>query len=275
MILIELKDLLGEPAAPYAQLTRAQLARVGEGHGLFIAESIPVIRSALSAGYRPVSVLTERKHLCAVEEGLGELLGAAPVYTADPEKLEELTGYRLSRGVLCAMERKPLPSPESITEGARRIAVLEGISDPTNIGAIMRSAAGLGMDAVLLASNCCDPLHRRAARVSMGAVFRVPWTIIPCRESSRNAVDLDAVRRMGFKTAAAALKESSLSADSQELKAIGKLALLIGAEGPGLDPETISSADHTVMIPMYNGVDSLNAAAASAVLFWEIAGKMP
>ena len=269
MKIIELTDLTNEYALPYAGLTEAQLRR--EDGGLFIAESVNVIACAVKAGYEPVSILAERKRIPAIERDLGSV--HCPVLTGEADLLEHLTGFRLSRGVLCAMRRRPLPSVSDVLDGKGRVCVLEGVGDPTNIGAIFRSAAALGMDAVLLGTNCCDPLHRRAARVSMGSVFLIPWTWLPCREDERNRIDLSPLREAGFETAAAALTEASISVTDARLKGVPRLAVVLGSEGPGLSPATIAECDHTVRIPMYNGVDSLNVAAASAVLFWELAAK--
>lgn len=272
MEIVEIKDIDSPEAAPYARLTEAQLKRAGE-NGTFIAESINVIRAALKAGCSPISILTERKHIERISDELGESLTGVPVYTANPAILAELTGFSLSRGVLSAMRRNPPLSVEAAVRNASRIAVLEGIVDPTNIGAIFRSAAALGMDAILVGSNCCDPLHRRAARVSMGAVFQIPWAVLPCLEESRNRIDVERLKALGFKTAAAALTDDSVSVEDVRLKELPALALILGTEGKGLCPETISACDYTVKIPMAHGVDSLNVAAASAVLFWELAGK--
>ena len=275
MRIVELKDIASPEAAPYSRLTEAQLKRAGEGSGLFIAESINVIKAALEAGYRPVSLLTERKHIERIETELGAAVGEAPVYTSDEEELEKLAGYRLSRGVLCAMERRPLPEAEDILKTASRVAVLEGVTDPTNIGAIIRSAAALGMDAVLLGENCCDPLHRRAARVSMGAAFRIPWAVLPCLAACRNAIDLAPVCDNGFTTLAAALAEGAVCPDDGRLQCVDKLAVILGSEGAGLSERTVKAADIAVKLPMSHGMDSLNVAAAAAVLFWIFAKKPP
>ena len=266
MKIIRIACLENDALAPYARLTEAQLRAAGSGEGLFIAESLKVISSALEAGYEPVSILTEERHLAAAESAVGDL--HLPVYTGDAELLEQLTGFRLSRGVLAAMKRRPVPSAESVLTNARRVAVLEGINDPTNIGAIFRSAAALGMDAVLVAANCCDPLHRRAARVSMGGVFRIPWAVLDTLDDNASA-DIAGLHALGFTTAAMALRKDSVSITDPSLHT-DKLAILIGSEGNGLTERTISSCDHTVMIPMAHGVDSLNAAAAAAVAFWTL-----
>lgn len=262
-------DLASPALLPYSGLTGAQLKAAG-GEGLFIAESLNVIAAALEAGHKPVSLLTGEKHISAIEEAIGGLLGGTPVYTAAPEALERLTGFKLTRGVLCAMKRTPLPDADEILKKARRIAVLEGVNDPENVGSIFRSAAALGMDAVLTASNCCDPLHRRAARVSMGAVFRIPRAVLPCREDDRNRLDIRQLKRAGFVTAAAALTDLAVPVNDKRLKSAEKLAVLLGAEGPGLKAATIAECDAAVKIPMAHGMDSLNVASASAVLFWEL-----
>ena len=270
---IKITDIDERALEPYAKLTEAQLRRVGEGEGLFIAESPNVAAAALEAGYEAVSFLTETKLIRQVEESLSDLVGQTPVYTADTEIFERITGFHLSRGVLAAMKRKPLCPVAELIHGMERIAVLEGISDAANIGAIFRSAAALGMDAVLVGSNCCDPLNRRAARVSMGTVFQVPWTVLPCMESARNRADIALLKELGFSVAAMALSDKSVSVSNAALKKEKRLAVLLGAEGSGLDKQTIRECDYTVKIPMFHGVDSLNVAAASAVAFWELSGK--
>ena len=268
---VYLTDLDRPEAAPFARLTRAELKRAGSGEGLFIAESANVIAAALEAGYRAVSFLTEPKKV----DPLKALFGGstdAPILTAAPELLEELTGYRVSRGALCAMERKPLPSPEDVLKGAKRAAVLEGLIDPANVGAIFRSAAALGMDAVLVTESCCEPLHRRAARVSMGAVFRVPWAVLPCKKDGLSA-DLAPLKREGFYTAALALSEGAVGIDEAGLDGKERLALMIGSEGDGLREATTADCDSSVTIPMAHGMDSLNAAAAAAVVFYAVSRR--
>ena len=268
--IIEITDLTLPELAAYTQLTRAQLEnRRRPEEGLFIAESAKVIGYALEAGYTPVSLLMEREKVQALWDTLLASCGDVPVYTADRDVLAGLTGYALTRGVLCAMKRKPLPPWQDICRGARRIAVLEGIVDTTNMGAILRSAAALGMDAVLLTANCCDPLSRRSLRVSMGSAFRVPWAVLP-KAMHWPQEGLSALSEMGFKAAAMALCGDSVSVSDPRLKAEEKLAILLGTEGNGLEKETIARSDYTVMIPMSHGVDSLNVAAASAVAFWEM-----
>ena len=250
----------------FARLTQAQLRnRLEPEKGIFIAESPKVIRRALAGGCRPVSFLMERRHL----EGQGKELIAAcpdvPVYTGDREVLEQLTGYQLTRGILCAMTRpKPLDI-ETLCANARRVAVLEGVVDSTNIGAIFRSAAALGVEAVLLTTTCCDPLCRRAVRVSMGTVFQVPWGWLEDWPG-----DMQRLRQLGFQTAAMALRDDSVSLEDESLREISRLAIVLGAEGDGLASETIAACDVTVRIPMAAGVDSLNVAAASAVAFWQL-----
>ena len=248
----------------YARLTEAQIRnRLEPEKGVFIAESPKVIRLALNAGFEPVSFLMEEKHI----EGDAKVLLArcpdAPVYTGERALLKALTGYELTRGVLSAMRRKPLPALEAVLKDAKRVAVLDGIVDASNLGAIVRSAAALNIDAVLFTPTCCDPLNRRAVRVSMGTVFQVPWTFLP-----DNGIGL--LREYGFKTAAMALIDESLPMDDPKLKNCERLAIVLGTEGDGLPEETIAACDFAVKIPMAHGVDSLNVAAASAVAFWEL-----
>lgn len=269
--IIQITDLSDEALAPYVRLTEAQLKnRLHPEDGLFIAESPKVIGYALDAGYVPVSLLMERRHIAGKAAGLLQRLGDVPVYTADEATLRALTGYPLTRGVLCAMRRRPLPDAEDICAGARRIAVLENVMNPTNIGAVFRSAAALNMDAVLLTPSCCDPLYRRSVRVSMGTVFQIPWTFLgeECHDWPHPGIER--LRAMGFATAAMALRDDSLSIDDPRLRAEEKLAVVLGSEGDGLTDTTIADCDYTVRIPMSHGVDSLNVAAASAVAFWEL-----
>ena len=264
--LIEITDFNAPELDVYARLTEAQLLnRHCLKEGLFIAESPKVIGRALDAGYEPVSFLVERKHLQAGSESMEVLArcGGVPVFTAEFDLLTKLTGYQLTRGMLCAMHRKELPTVEEICGGARRVAVLENVMNPTNLGAIFRSAAALGMEAVLLTPACSNPLYRRSARVSMGTVFQVPWTYLPENW-------LEQLKMMGFKTAAMALEDDSVSVDDPRLKAEERLAVVLGTEGEGLEEATIAGCDYTVKIPMAHGVDSLNVAAASAVAFWEL-----
>lgn len=260
---IEISSLTHPGAEMFSTLTEAQLRnRLEPDKGLFIAESPKVISVALNAGYEPLALLCERRHITGDAAGIIERCGDIPIYTGERELLAALTGYVLTRGVLCAMRR---PSPRSLNEvcqDAHRIAVIHDVVDTTNIGAIFRSAAALGMDAVLLTPGSCDPLNRRAVRVSMGAVFLVPWTWLDGPISSLN--------KLGFRTAAMALTEHSISIDDPLLTAEPKLAIVMGTEGDGLPAETIAEADYVVRIPMSHGVDSLNVAAASAVAFWQL-----
>ena len=247
----------------FGSLTESQLRnRLEPEKGIFIAESPKVIRIALQRGYEPVSLLMEEKHLTGdAADIVAQLPDSTPVYTGSRELLAQLTGYKLTRGVLCAMRRPaPLPLGE-VLEGAKRVVVIDGVVDTTNIGAIFRSAAALGIDGALLMPNACDPLNRRAVRVSMGTVFLLPWTWLDF---------YDSLRPFGFKTVAMALTDKSIQLISPELKAEPRLAIIMGNEGDGLPTETINRADYTVRIPMAHGVDSLNVAAASAVAFWEL-----
>ena len=264
---IEITDFSAPELDVYARLTEAQLLnRFEPAKGMFIAESPKVIHRALDGGYEPVSLLMERKDIAgAAREVLARCPGV-PVYTADEELLCNLTGYHLTRGVLCAMRRPGLSSVEDICDGAARIVVLENVQNPTNVGAIFRSAAALGMDAVLLTPGCSDPLYRRSARVSMGTVFQIPWTFT----GDWPGEGMAQLSRLGFKTAAMALSDDSVSIDDRRLMAEEKLAVILGSEGDGLTETTIARCDYTVKIPMYHGVDSLNVAAASAVAFWQL-----
>ena len=272
--IIEITDFHAPELDPYARLTQNQLRnRLEPEKGIFIAESPKVIDRALDAGYKPVSLLMERKQITGPAAGILSRCGDAPVYTADREMLAELTGFELTRGVLCAF-RRPAPRPvEELCKNARRVAVLEGIVDSTNVGAIIRSAAALGINAVLLTPSCCDPLNRRAVRVSMGTVFQIPWAYIGEDPARWPNPGLAWLRELGFKTAAMALREDSVSIDDAGLAAEPKLAIVLGTEGTGLTRRTIADCDYTVRIPMQHGVDSLNVAAASAVAFWELRAK--
>ncbi|MBR5232378.1 MAG: RNA methyltransferase [Clostridia bacterium] len=259
---IEITDFSAPELDVYARLTEAQLlSRQDSEKSLFIAESPKVISCALKAGYEPVSILAESGHLHDDYAAVIEKCGDIPVYTADTSVLNRLTGFPLTRAMLCAMRRKPLPAAHQLCAGKKRIVLLENVVNPTNIGAIFRSAAALGMDAVLLTPGCCDPLYRRACRVSMGTVFQVPWTYLD---------DMKTLREAGFKTAALALDVNSLSIDNPVLKNQEKLCVVLGAEGDGLTQKTVTACDYTVKIPMAGGVDSLNVAAAGAVAFWEL-----
>lgn len=270
--MIEITDFDAPELDVYARLTEAQLLNKDHPEdGLFIAESPKVISRALDGGYEPVSVLVEKKQVLEDAETIAVLgkCGNVPVYTAEFEVLTKLTGFKLTRGMLCAMKRRRLPGLQEICNGCDRIAVLENVMNPTNVGAIFRSAAALHMDAVILTGGCSNPLYRRASRVSMGTVFQIPWTFV------NNSViwpeeGMKILRELGFKTAAMALKEDSASIDDPELMKEDKLAVILGTEGDGLAPETITDCDYTVMIPMSHGVDSLNVAAASAVAFWQL-----
>ena len=269
--LIEVTDLAQPGLEAYAHLTEAQLRNKLEPEkGIFIAESPKVIRRALEAGCVPVSLLMERRHLAGQGGEMMALCGDVPVYTADREVLARLTGYQLTRGILCAMIRPPRPTVEELCAGARRVAVLEGITDTTNLGAIFRSAAALGMDGVLLTPTCCDPLYRRAVRVSMGTVFQIPWARLGDRPGQWPGEGMARLGALGFRTAAMALREDSLPVDDPRLAAEERLAIVLGTEGDGLAPGTIAACDYTVRIPMTHGVDSLNVAAASAVAFWQL-----
>ncbi|MBQ7231217.1 MAG: RNA methyltransferase, partial [Oscillospiraceae bacterium] len=266
--IIEITDLNAPELAVFARLTEAQLRNKLEPEkGIFITESPKVIKVALNSGFTPISLLMERRH---IEGDAAEIIARCPdvpVYTANRDVLAGLTGYELTRGVLCAMRRPVLPTVEEICRDAKRVAVLEGIVDSTNIGAIFRSAAALHMDAVLLTPACCDPLCRRAMRVSMGTVCQVPWTRIGDTKADWPEKGLARLNALGFKTAAMALSDDSVSVDDPGLMAEEKLAIILGTEGDGLSPTTIAACDYTVMIPMSLGVDSLNVAAASAVAF--------
>ena len=259
---------LDDPALDvYARLTEAQIRnRLEPEKGVFIAESPKVIRLALDAGYAPVSFLMEEKHIEGDAKGILARCPDVPVYTGERALLQSLTGYTLTRGVLAAMRRRPKPDPREILKGARRVAVLEGITDAGNLGAIVRSAAALDVDAILLTPTCCDPLNRRAVRVSMGTIFQVPWAVFDGWPKEGLAL----LHGEGFTVAATALTEESITLGDPGLKEIERLALVFGTEGDGLKQHTITSCDLTVRIPMAHGVDSLNVAAASAVLFWEL-----
>lgn len=271
MNIIEITDLSAPELAPYTKLTEAQLRNKLEPEkGIFIAESPKVIGTALDAGCEPLSFLMERRQIDGPAAGVLARCPDAAVYTADRSVLQALTGYALTRGVLCAMRRPQPRSVEALCRDARRVAVLEGIVDSTNIGAIFRSAAALNMDAVLVTPSCCDPLCRRAVRVSMGTVFQVPWTQIGSTAADWPEQGMQQLHDLGFKTAAMALTDLSVSIDDAALAAEPKLAIVLGTEGDGLAHTTIAACDYTVRIPMSHGVDSLNVAAASAVAFWQL-----
>ena len=265
----EITDFSDPALDVYARLTEAQLMnRFDPSKAMFIAESPKVIHRALDGGYAPVSMLMERKDIDGSAAEIIARCPEIPVYTADEELLCNLTGYHLTRGVLCAMRRPPLPTLEAVLQDARRVVVLDNVQNPTNVGAIFRSAAALGMDAVLLTPGCSDPLYRRSARVSMGTVFQIPWTFFP-----EGRPWYEQLKELGFMSAALALKEDTLSIDDPRLRSVEKLALVLGSEGDGLSDAAIAGCDYTVKIPMYHGVDSLNVAAASAVAFWELRAK--
>lgn len=269
--LIEITDFEAPELDIYARLTENQLVnRQDPSNAMFIAESPVVIERALDAGCVPVSLLMERKHVEGQAKDVIARCGDVPVFTSSLDVLTKLTGFQLTRGVLCAMRRPPLPDAENICRGARRIAVLENIMNPTNVGAIFRSAAALNMDVVLLTPACSDPLYRRSVRVSMGTVFQVPWTYLGSECSQWPHPGMEQLHSMGFKTAAMALCNDSVSIDDPALMAEDKLAIVLGTEGDGLARETIAACDYTVKIPMSHGVDSLNVAAASAVAFWQL-----
>ena len=272
--IIEITDFMSPELDVYARLTENQLLNRHEPEkGLFIAESPNVVERALNAGYTPVSLLLEHKHITGQAAHIIDRCGDIPVYTADFDVLTQLTGFQLTRGVLCAMRRKPLPDVREVCAGARRIAILENVMNPTNVGAIFRSAAALNMDAVLLTPACSNPLYRRSTRVSMGTVFQIPWTYIGNEESLWPEQGISLLKSMGFKTAAMALSEQAVNIDNPQLMAEEKLAVILGTEGNGLSAATIADCDYTVCIPMAHGVDSLNVAAASAVAFWQLGNQ--
>jgi len=263
MAIIEIQSLQEPGIEVFSTLTEAQLRnRLDPERGIFIAESPKVIHVALDAGYEPLALMCEHRHIEGDARAVIARCGDIPVYTGSRELLSQLTGYTLTRGVLCAMRRKPEPSVEVVCREARRIVIIDGVVDTTNIGAIFRSAAALGIDGVLLTRNSCDPLNRRAVRVSMGSVFLVPWTWLDAPASS--------LRALGFRTAAMALTDDSISLDDPRLKAEARLAIIMGTEGDGLPHTTIAESDFVVRIPMSHAVDSLNVAAAAAVAFWEL-----
>ena len=264
MKIIEVTDLNRPELAVYAELSERQLATIYEPEeGLFIAESPKVIERALDGGYEPVSFLAEKGQLAEAEEIL-DRMEDVPIYVAPDEILTKLTGYHLTRGLWCTMRRRTLPTIEEVCQGAKRIAILEEVVNPTNVGALFRCAAALGMDAVILTGGCSDPLYRRASRVSMGTVFQIPWTMLSKKDGVWPEQAMKTLKEMGFKTAAMALREDSVGIDAPQLNSEGKLAIVLGTEGDGLAGDTIADCDYTVMIPMAHGVDSLNVAAAGA-----------
>lgn len=272
--IIEVTDFEAPELDIYARLNENQLLNRHEPEkGIFIAESPKVIERALDAGCQPISLLLERKHIEGQARDVIARCGDIPIFTSEFEILTQLTGFKLTRGVLCAMRRPALPSVENICSPARRIAILENIMNPTNVGAIFRSAAALNIDAVLLTPGCSNPLYRRAIRVSMGTVFQIPWTFLGSEDSEWPDTGMKLLQKLGFKTAAMALRDDSVPIDDARLRTEDKLAILLGAEGDGLAPSTIAGCDYTVRIPMSHGVDSLNVAAASAVAFWELGKK--
>jgi len=268
--IIEITNFEAPELDVYARLTEVQLLNRHEPEkGIFIAESPKVIERALDAGCVPISFLTERRHIEGQAKELIQRCTDIPVYTAEFDVLTKLTGFQLTRGTLCAMYRPKLPSVEEVCKNASRIVVLENIMNPTNIGAIFRSAAALNMDAVLLTSDCSNPLYRRAIRVSMGTVFQIPWTFLE-NKADQQYKGIQLLQNFGFKTAAMALNEQSISIDDPRVMKAEKLAVVLGSEGEGLTSQTIAQCDYTVKIPMSHGVDSLNVAAASAVAFWQL-----
>ena len=265
--IIEITDFSAPELDVYARLTEAQLLnKEFPEKGLFIAESPKVIERALDAGYEPVSCLIEKRHIDGEGKHILARMKDIPVFCAEFDVLTQLTGFKLTRGMLCAMKRKPLPSASELCKDKSRVVILDKVMNPTNVGAIIRCAAALGMDAVLLTKGSSDPLYRRAARVSMGTVFQIDWTFL----SDDN---LEKIKALGFKTVAMALKDNSISISDSRLAKEEKLAIIMGTEGYGLEDETIKGCDYTVKIPMFHGVDSLNVAAASAVAFYELKRK--
>lgn len=268
MKIVEIENFTAPELDIFARLNENQLLnRDKPEKGMFIAESPKVVERALDAGYEPVSMLIERKHITGEASGIIRRCGDIPVYTADFDVLTQITGFELTRGVLCAMKRKKLPNAREVTANAKRVAVLEAVMNPTNVGAIFRSAAALNMDAVLLTANCSNPLYRRAIRVSMGTVFQIPWAFMNKENTASQ------LHSLGFKTAAMALRNDSVEICDERLKSEERLAVILGTEGDGLSDETLSECDYVIKIPMTHGVDSLNVAAASAVAFWELGNK--
>lgn len=269
--IIKITDLMAPELDIYARLNENQLLHYYEPDtGIFIAESPNVIIRALNAGYEPLSILLEEKEIESDAKKIIELCDNIPIFTAKLDVLTKLTGFQLTRGLLCAMYRKTLPSISDVCKNAKRIVILENVMNPTNVGAIFRSAAALNMDAVLLTHGCADPLYRRASRVSMGTVFQIPWTYIGNDTKDWYEAGMDMIKEQGFKTVAMALRKDSLNVDDPRLMSEEKLAIILGTEGDGLADSTINDCDYTVCIPMSHGVDSLNVAAASAVAFWQL-----
>ena len=269
--IIEITDFNAPELDVYARISEIQLLNRAEPEkGIFIAESPKVIERALDSGCRPISFLVEHKHIEGEAKELIRRCGEIPVYTAEFDVLAQLTGFKLTRGMLCAMRRRGLPEVEKVCQNAKKVAVLENVMNPTNVGAIFRSAAALNMDAVLLTGGCSNPLYRRASRVSMGTVFQIPWTFIGEKQEDWIENGIRRLHGLGFQTAALALSDDSVSIDDKRLREEKKLAIILGTEGDGLAEQTIAECDYTVKIPMTHGVDSLNVAAASAVAFWEL-----
>lgn len=272
--IIKITDFNATELDPYVRLTGAQLrSKLEPERGIFIAESPMVIDVALKMGYKPLSLLTDERLINNQALNIIERMGDAPIYTADRELLTEMTGFELTRGALCAFSRPTLPSVEKICKNAKTVAVLEAVTDSTNIGALFRSAAALGVDAVLVTPTCCDPLCRRAVRVSMGTILQVPWTKIGAEAADWPRRGLALLKDLGFVTAAMALTDDSVSIDDTALLANERLAIVLGTEGDGLSKKTIADCDYTVKIPMSHGVDSLNVAAAGAVAFWQLSRR--
>ena len=273
MNIIEITDFDAKELDIYARLKEAELLNgFGKNGGIFIAESPKVIERALDFGCVPISVLIEHKHINGEGKSILERCGEIPIYTAEFDVLTKLIGFKLTRGMLCAMHRPEMKSVNEICSGAKRIAILENVMNPTNVGAIFRSAAALGIDGILLTKGCSNPLYRRAIRVSMGTVFQVPWTFFD-PDDNWPEDGMTTMKNLGFKTAAMALTDNSVSIDNEQLMSEEKLAIILGTEGEGLLNETIENCDYTVKIPMSHGVDSLNVAAASAVAFWQLGCK--
>lgn len=271
--MIQIDDIKNPKLDIFSKLSENQLVHYYEPNGgLFLAESLKILERAINAGYEPVCALIEDRLQSEVEVYLNNY-PTATVYVASFEALKEITGYHMTGGVLCAMKRRELPTVDDICRNAKRLAVLEDVVNPTNVGAIFRNAAALGVDGILLSPGCCDPLYKRAIRVSMGTVFQIPWTIIDKKENSWPGIIMNDLKKMGFATVAMALDDRATTINNKALRAEEKIAILLGSEGYGLTDATLSECDYTVMIPMCNGVDSLNVAAASALAFWELCQK--
>ena len=272
--IVPLADLSAPQLSPYVGLTHAQLrSRRDPQQGILIAESTNVISSALAAGCQPLSLLMEQRQLNTLPQDFLDRFGAVPIYTAPSEMLSQLTGYELTRGILCAMRRPSLPSAQELCRTARRLVVLEHITDATNVGAIIRSAAALGMDGVLVTPSCCDPFYRRSLRVSMGTVFQIPWAWTGEDSSQWPQPGLSQLKALGFQTVAMALNHRSIPIDHPALAQADKLAIILGSEGNGLTEQTIAACDYVAQIPMCHGVDSLNVAPAGAVIFWQLRAR--